>query len=451
MKNLDENVYIVNGGRLLEGEVKVAGGKNSSLKLLIASLLFDSDVVLKNIPQIRDVFEVLHIIDKLGGSFEWIDDNTLKINSSSLSSNTVDLLHGSKVRVSFMFLAPLLYRFGECYVPNPGGCRIGARPIDRIINGVKALGVHVEYNSETGYYYLKKTGPIAGRFRFNKPSHTGTETLIMLSAFSDDKVVIENSALEPEVDELIAALQQAGVDIKRSENNPSTIETNPANKSKGLKLNSDIFIKGDHNEAVSYAVLGLITGKRIRVAGAEISDYQVFLDNIAKAKAEFKIIDSQTAEFYKSEKLQPVDIQTAPYPGFKTDWQAMWSVLMTQANGQSKLSEYVFEDRFGYVAELRKLGAKIEFVKTPESEYDKFQFNLDPNKKDYYQTILINGPVKLHNGVVKVNDLRAGACLVIASLAAEGQSIIDGADIVERGYHNFDAQLRELGADIIKK
>ncbi|GIW62994.1 MAG: hypothetical protein KatS3mg090_0820 [Patescibacteria group bacterium] len=156
-------------------------------------------------------------------------------------------------------------------------------------------------------------------------------------------------------------------------------------------------------------------------------------------------------EFYKSDNLKPVDIETAPYPGFKTDWQAMWTVLMTQAHGKSRLSEYVFEDRFGYVAELKKLGAKIEFIRTPESEYDKFQFNLDPNKKDYFQTIEIKGPVRFHNGVVKVNDLRAGACLVIACLACNGESIVDGVDIIERGYPNFDQQLRNLGADIVKK
>ena len=195
--------YLIKGGKPLKGEVILSGAKNVALKTIIAALMFKGEVILKNIPKINDVLDLIELIKSLGAKANFIEKNTLVIDSDNLKSNRVDLQYGSKIRVSFMLFAPLLHRFGECYVPNPGGCRIGARPIDRIINGLKTLGINIDYDSETGYYHAKITDKPKGSYRFDKPSHTGTELLMMIGLMSDEKVEIDNIANEPEIDDLI--------------------------------------------------------------------------------------------------------------------------------------------------------------------------------------------------------------------------------------------------------
>ncbi len=443
-----ENVYVVKGGRRLSGEIKVSGAKNAALKVMIASLFFDEPVQIENVPDINDVHEVVHIIKELGGSADRIDKNIYRISGKNLEKNKISLLHAGKVRVSFMFLAPLLFRFEECFIPNPGGCRIGARPIDRIIRGLRSLGVEAEYDSSTGYYRFSRRGKIGGFYRFEKPSHTGTETLIMLAAFADSDVVLEGTALEPEIDDLIKVFASSGVWIKRSKEDPTRIHI--SNAQKKFKTNLKIVLSGDRNEAVSYAVLGVLLGEKINVKGVKVERYSRFLQKLRQAGGRFRELSEDTVVFENSADLVPVDIQTQPFPGFMTDWQPLWAVLMTQAQGVSHITEWVFENRFGYVPELRKLGADIDFIKTKRQDYEKFHFNLQPDK-EYYQTIRIKGKTDFHNGVLKVSDLRAGATLVIASLLAKGESVIEGADIIERGYEDFVQRLSSLGADIIKK
>src|SRR3989338_4227538 len=169
-----DDVFIVNGGRKLRGEVTLSGAKNVALKVIIAALLSENEVILKNVPRITDVSELLHLVKELGGKAEFIEKNSVSINGKGLSKNKVDLLHASKIRASFMLFAPLLYKFSTCYVPNPGGCRIGARPIDRIVDGMKKLGIEIEYDSETGYYKAQMNKRPSGSYRFTKSSHTGT-------------------------------------------------------------------------------------------------------------------------------------------------------------------------------------------------------------------------------------------------------------------------------------
>ena len=204
-----EDAYIIHGGNTLKGVVSVSGAKNVSLKAIIASLMMSNKVILRNVPRIKDVFELLGLIQNLGGKANFIGKNTVGRDGSGINTNKVDFLYASKIRVSFMMAVPLLYKFGEAYVPNPGGCRIGARPIDRIIKGMESLGINVEYDSKSGYYHLKMKSPPKGEYSFTKSSHTGTETLIILSVFSKGKVLIKNTALEPEIDELIKFLNQA--------------------------------------------------------------------------------------------------------------------------------------------------------------------------------------------------------------------------------------------------
>jgi len=439
-----EDSYIINGGRALKGKVKLSGAKNVALKIIISGLLFDQKVILKNIPRIKDVFELIDLIESLGGEVKFTDKNTVTVDGQKIDKNKIDFLFGSKIRVSFMLFAPLLHKFNRCFVPNPGGCRIGARPIDRIVEGMRSLGVTVDYNSNTGYYQAEVNQPISGSYTFSKPSHTATELLILLSVFGKGKIVLSNVALEPEIDDLIDFLNQSGAHIKRQANK---ILINPVKK---LVQTSPYTIVSDRNEAITYATLAIVTKGDITLYPLKKETVAHFLDELKKINAGVEIKYNQEIRFYWQGQIKPSTIETLPHPGFMTDWQPNWAVLMTQAKGKSLITERVFENRFSYVEELRKLGAKIEFLETKvknPSEY--FFFNYDPGK-NYQQTIKITGGHKLHEGVLTIADLRAGATLAIAALIVNGQSVINGASIMERGYENFVEKITSLGG-LIKK
>lgn len=438
-----EDSLIVNGGKKLEGEVKLSGAKNAALKMIIASLLFDEKVILENIPRINDVLELMHLIQSLGGKAEFTDKNTVIIDSTTLKLNKVDLLHASKIRVSFMFFAPLLHKFGSCMVPNPGGCRIGARPIDRIVDGMKALGVEIKYVSKSGYYVAKMKRKPSGYFRFNKSSHTGTELLIMLSVFSKNNVVLENCAYEPEIDNLIEFLNQSGAKILRTGDKIEILGV------KNLHFNRPFRIISDRNEAVTYITLVLATKGKLRLKEINNEQIEFFIAKLTEAGVNVDQEDGNLI-FSPENTIKAVNIETSPHPGFMTDWQPNWAVFMTQAHGKSTIIERVFENRFSYVQELKKLGAKIRFLENKiNNPKDYYFFNYQRNKK-YTQKIEIEGSVKLHGGVLNIFDLRAGASLASAALIAEGESIINGVSILERGYEDFVGKVRGLGGEIKK-
>ncbi|MBP6994499.1 UDP-N-acetylglucosamine 1-carboxyvinyltransferase, partial [Candidatus Woesebacteria bacterium] len=206
--------YIIHGGKPLVGEVTLSGAKNASIKLMIASLLFDGPTVLYGVPHNGDNAELKNLLHDIGVSVTYAG-NTVTVDPTKISKHIVSLLYGSKVRSSFLLFGPLLHRFGEAHIPNPGGCRIGARPIERIIQGIQALNVDVNYNQETGYYEAKARGAIHGEYTFEKQTHTGTEALILLATCGTGEVILHNCALEPEIDDLILFLTNAGANIRR--------------------------------------------------------------------------------------------------------------------------------------------------------------------------------------------------------------------------------------------
>ncbi len=439
-----EDAYIITGGRPLKGEVKLSGAKNVALKTIIGALLFDSEVYLENIPQINDVQELLTLIRSLGAETEFTSANTLKLDGRMLRNNRCDFLHAEKIRTSFLLFAPLLYKFKSAQIPNPGGCRIGARPIDRSIEGLTHLGVQVAYDSTTGYYNAQMTSSPKGSYKFDKPSHTGTELLIMMSVFAQGEVTLENAALEPEIDDLIAFLNQGGADIRRD---GARIRIKGVQALKQLKPYA---ISSDRNEAVTYALLGIITQGDVTVGPIAEPDIKEFISTSKKAGIGVEKKDDHHFRFFYQGTLKAVSITTGPHPGFMTDWQPPWSVLMTQAQGESIIQERVYENRFSWVDELRKLGADIEFIKVPVHDPKEFFFfNFDPAKK-YNQTIRIRGPQKLHEGVLHITDLRAGATLALAAFTVAGESYIDGASILERGYEKFVEKIQALGGEIKK-
>ena len=441
-----DDAYIVSGGYPLKGEVKLSGAKNVALKVIIAALLFKKKVYLSNIPKIKDVDIILELINNLGGKAQFISKNSVLIDGQDLNKKRIDLFYASKTRVSFMFFAPLLYKFGKAEIPNPGGCRLGGRPIDRSIKLIRSFGANVIYDSD-GFYrvYLSQKRLKGTRYQFEKPSHTGTELAILLGLIAEGETLIENASLEPEIDDLINFLNQSGAKIKRKDR-LIFIEG-----IKELNQTDEYQIIGDRNEAVTFAIFGLATKGWVRLVGIETDLIKTFINKVKKIGGIIKE-EKRGLEFSYRKPLSAIDIVTSPHPGFMTDWQAPWAVLMTQAQGVSTIHETIFENRFSYVDELKKLGAKIEFfqpkLKNPSLVY---QFNLSKNQPPRNpQAIRIFGPTTLHNGVLNVNDLRAGASLLIGAAVAQGESVIAGASIIERGYEEIDKKLRLLGLKIKK-
>lgn len=440
-----EDAYIINGGKPLTGHIQLSGAKNIALKVIIAALQFDSEVTLNNIPRIKDVQELLNLIHDLGGKAEFTEKNTLVIDGRTMTKHTVSLLYGAKIRVSFMFFAPLLHKFLYADIPNPGGCRLGARSIDRVIEGIQALGVTVNYDSdETGYYNAQIKNKVQGTYSFPKPSHTGTELLIMLSVFAQGTVTLENVALEPEIDDLISFLNAGGAKITR---NDKTILIEGV---ESLKQVEPYTIAADRVEAATYAVAALATKGDITMEGISENYIHGFIQKLEEAGAGIEQQSEKTWRFFYKQQLKAVSIETEPHPGFLTDWQPMYAVLMTQADGKTIIHERIFENRFSYVSELNKLGADIEYMNPKVDNPSEFyHFNYD-KEKDYEQAICIKGPQELHNGVPEVKDLRAGATLAIAALIADGESVVNGISHLERGYEDFVEKVRSLGGDISK-
>lgn len=440
-----EDSFIIEGGKPLRGTVHISGAKNVALKVLIGAMLFEGKVLLHNIPRIGDVFELLQLMNTLGAKAEFIEDNTVYVDSSDMHDNSLDLLSASKIRVSFMLFAPLLHKSNEAHIPNPGGCRLGARPIDRIVDGMKALGVDVNYDSDSGYFHASMKRKPAGTFTFPKVSHTGTELLIMIGVFSDSTVIIENAALEPEIDDLISFFNEAGANIRRD--GTSIIIQGVSS----LKQSKPFAISADRNEAATYAVLGIATKGDVTVTDIRPSDLAAFNAALIEAGAGVEQINDTSIRYYYKGELQPIHIETMPHPGFMTDWQPPMAVLLTQANGVSTIHERMFENRFSFVDELKKLGATIEFIDMKvENPSTYYEFNYEPDK-EYKQAIEITGTEELHNGVLKISDLRAGATLAIGALIAQGESVITGAVHLERGYEDFVAKVQSLGGTIEKK
>ena len=437
---------IINGGKRLMGNISVSGAKNVALKTLVAACLTDEEVIIENIPLISDFMVMVDIIKELGATVK-IKDHTIAIRVRKIKKDKIELDKAAKVRSSAMLMTPLLARLHTAIIPNPGGCRIGARPIDRTIKGLKEMGFDAEYRSEDGYFYLKTRKETENKnkvvnYRFEKNTHTGTETLIMAGVLFDGKVVLENAAEEPEIDELIVLLNKMGAKIKRV--NARTIVINGVKKLHGARFAIGL----DRNEIATFAVAAIITKGDIFIKNANKVDLDSFLEKLKEAKAGFEIKNNGIRFFY-DKPLKSVNVVTSAYPGFMTDWQGPWAVLMTQANGTSVIHETVYENRFGYVSELKKMGADVMLfnpkVEAPSSVYN---FNLSDNNPYYLHALKVYGPTKLHDAVVKMSDLRAGATLVLAALIAPIQSTIFGVDHLDRGYENFEERLNSLGAQI---
>ncbi len=440
------DTFIIKGAKPLHGEIGVAGAKNVALKILIASLLTDEEIVIHNVPHLRDVFSLIEVLRSLGVTAQF-DNHDVRIKNGTMNKYPlVPLDIGARLRTSSMVLGPLLARYGSATVPNPGGCRLGARPIDRHIEGLKDMGATIEYNSEDGFFHASASSLHGATVNFPKNTHTGTETILLAAVLAKGRTIIENAAEEVEVDDLIACLNLMGADIKRV--SPRVIEITGVSSLCGIEYT----IMPDRNEEVTFAIAAAITGGDLVVSGSQREHLGSFLEQFTKAGGMYEPIDATRTRYSHKGSIIATDIVTSPHPGFMTDWQAPWAVFMTQASGASTIHETVFESRFSYVSELKKMGAEIEFydpaVKNPPEFYN---FNWEDRKPEFHQGIRIQGPTKLHDAVLSVDDIRAGASLVLAALTASGESYLHNVELIDRGYEDLENRLTNIGATIKRK
>ena len=447
--------FTVKGGKPLEGEIRLSGAKNAATKMMVASLLTSEPCVLDNFPDIGDTEITAELCRDIGSKIE-IAGPRLTIETPEIKNNKVSHL-SRRNRIPILALGPLLARVGEAEVPILGGDKLGPRPVDLHIKALEAMGAEIKISSES-YLATAKNGLHGAEIEFYFPSVGATENAILAAVMAKGKTVLRNAALEPEVIDMVKMLQKMGAIIELGANRDFYIE----GVARLYGVNHKIL--PDRNEAVSFACLAIATNGKILVREA-IQDHLItFLNVVRRLGAEYKVVpdgilfwrpssakapaDANAPADKSAGKpnyLKPLDIETAVHPGFMTDWQQPLAVVLTQANGVSKIHETIYEDRFGYVKDLNSLGAKIEiFEDRPQNSPRKF------NGAGSYHLAQITGPTKLRGNKMEVRDLRSGIVNVIAALVAEGESEIDGIEEIDRGYEKIDERLGKLGAQITR-
>ncbi len=437
-------IYRVQGGTPLHGSVRLGGAKNVSYKLMIAALLGDEESRILNFSHISDVDLVRDAINELGARAYNAGERTMFVDPRGLAKSELPEAFGKGSRASTMFLGPLLHKFGRAKLPMPGGDRLGNRPIDRHLEAIEAMGVRFVQGSD--HLEAFTDGLRGTTYKFAKSTHTGTETALMAAVVAEGRTILENAAEEPEVDDLIEFLNGMGGRIRRRANRVIEIE--------GVKrLSGSIHkIMPDQNEAVSYAVAALVTKGDIIVENARAPHMQAFLDKLDEVGGGYEVGSYGIRFFYKG-PLRAADVVTEIYPGFKTDWQPLWAVLLTQAEGVSEIHEAIYPTRFQYAPALQEMGVEIEMYNPEVKEPQKFYgFDLSNDKTEYRHAMKIKGPVALKPVTYTVPDLRAGATIMLAALVADGVSYIhDTEKHVERGYEAITERLNSMGANISRE
>jgi len=432
--------FIIRGGKPLRGAVTLGGAKNASFKLMIAAMLADSESRLLNLSHIGDVDVTKKTMEALGVGVVECGPRTMFVHPQKVNSSQIPQFAGEKSRASTLFASILLKQTGKAVIPQPGGCVLGARPIDRHLEALESLGVKI--NTTSTHVELMTEQLIGNTFRFEKKTHTGTECFILAAVMAKGRTVIENAGQEPEIDDLINYLNEMGARIAKKAGDVLIID--------GVdKLHGVIHkVMPDRNEAVSYACAALATKGDIVVENARKQDLETFLLAVDEAGGRYDVAE-YGIRFWYEKPLRAVSLKTAPHPGFMTDWQPLWSVVMTQAKGTSEIIEAVHHNRFQFAKQLNQMGAQIELynpdVDNPESYYE---FNIKDAQAGEYHAARIVGPTPFTPTNVLVPDLRAGATLTIAALIASGRMEIDGVEHIDRGYESLDQRLAQLGADI---
>jgi len=436
--------FIIKGGKPLRGEVTLAGAKMSAPKLMIASLLTDEPCTLTNFPNIGDTSITAELLKNIGSEIKIIG-STAKIHTPKIKNSRVHEL-SRKNRIPILAIGPLLVRAGEAEVPILGGDKIGPRPVNFHIQALEALGAIIK-TTQTSFIATAKNGLRGAMIELPFPSVGATENSILAAVLAKGRTIIKNAALEPEVISTIKMLQNMGAIIELGAERDIYIEG--VDRLRGVTHE----VMPDRNEAVSFACLAIATGGEVFLKGA-IQDHLItFLNVVRKIGAEYEVKPGGI-KFWRpavakalagdANSLKSVYVETAPHPGFMTDWQQPLAVLLTQAEGISVVHETIYEDRFGYVEDLNSIGAKIEDLKDcPDGRWCRFAAKGVPH------VVKISGPTELKGGgKFSVRDLRSGMVNIIAALVAKGESEIDGVEEIDRGYEKIDERLKKLGAEI---
>lgn len=426
--------FIVQGGNPLHGNIKVSGSKNAATKLLVASMLSDKPSVFYNSPnKISDLTITKETCESLGSKIS-IDGDTLKAHTEKFSTVVIPKELGNLTRISILMAGPLLNRTGKAEIPIPGGCKIGARPVNFHIDALEKLGANVDIKND--YYILQTDGLKGTNIHLEYPSVGATENVILASCLAKGRTILTNAAVEPEIIDLIKLLQKMGAIIEISTDRKITIEG--VERLDGAEHN----VIPDRNQVASFASAGLASRGDIFIENAIQEDLITFLNNVRRIGGKFEI-KNDGIRFYYDGPLKSIALETNVHPGFMTDWQQPFVILMTQANGISIVHETVYEQRFGYVNELKKMGADIElFNQCLGGTPCRF------STSNYLHSAVIKGPTPLHGANIDVPDLRAGFSYLVAAIIAKGESIINGAVYIDRGYENIDLKLKSIGADI---
>jgi UDP-N-acetylglucosamine 1-carboxyvinyltransferase len=433
---------VVRGGNPLKGEVQASGAKNSITKLLVASLISDKKCIFHNVPNIGDVEVTVDLCREIGSEIQWDrEQGIIEIVTKHLSTTFVPQRFSGGNRIPILMIGALLSRTREdIIVPTAGGCKIGKRSVDFHISALRALGADVEYRKmkkEGAYFTQSHDGLVGALIELPYPSVGATENAILAAVGARGKTVIRNAALEPEVNDLILFLQKMGALITLEGNRTIVIE--------GTKVFYEVehHVVLDRNEVASFAAAAIASKGSVLVKGASQEHMGHLLIALRKVGAGFCVKKEGIEFFYTGDLKGGVHIETDVHPGFMTDWQQPFVVMLTQAEGMSVVHDTVYEKRFGYVETLVNMGASIElFTDCLGSKKCRFA------SKDFLHNAIIRGKTPLIGRDIEVPDLRAGFAYVLAALIAEGTSHISGVPFLKRGYAHLTDKLQALGADI---
>jgi UDP-N-acetylglucosamine 1-carboxyvinyltransferase len=415
------DAFKVIGGKPLHGEVIISGAKNAALPILMSALLSKTPIVFSNVPQLNDILTTVKLLTQLGAKTQWLADDELSIDAS-----TIDLCRApydlvKTMRASILVLGPLLARMGHAEVSLPGGCAIGARPVDLHIQGLKSMGADIEV--ENGYIIARKEGRLNGANIFmDTVSVTGTENLMMAAALADGTTVIENAAREPEIVDLANCLISMGAKISGAGTDTLTIEGVEALMGEAYR------VMPDRIETGTFLVAAAVTQGHIKCLNTDPSSLEAVLSKLQEAGATINTGDDWI-ELIMTEPAKSVNIRTAPHPAFPTDMQAQFMTMNVLAKGTATVIETIFENRFMHAPELQRMGADI---------------SLEGN------TAVVKGVESLNGAQVMATDLRASASLVIAGLVAKSPTQVDRIYHIDRGYLRIEDKLQGLGANIVR-
>ena len=411
--------FLIEGGHELSGEIPISGAKNAALPALAAALLTAGEVVLDRVPEVRDIRTMARLLESIGASVQKAS-HQYRIQAEALSSPEAPYDLVKTMRASSLVLGPLVARTGRARVSLPGGCAIGARPIDLHLSALEKLGATI--SQEHGYVQAEAPGGLKGaHISFERITVTGTEDVLMAAVLADGETVLENAAREPEVVDLADLLIQMGASIQGA--GSSVIRVRGVSQLNGARHS----IIGDRIEAGTFLIAGALRGGELTVSGVRPAHLEALLAKMRQSGADVAQSGPETIRVAGGALLRATDVMTKEHPGFATDMQAQWMAMMTQADGESAIVENIFENRFMHVPELVRMGARI---------------SLQGNRA------VVRGKTVLGGADVMASDLRASAGLVVAALAAQGQTVIDRVYHIDRGYEKIEEKLATVGARI---